>query len=229
MSTFLQIVNQVREECGVSGPALTTLGGALSQTSTRVKNWVINAWIEIQRAHRDWNFLENSFSFATTPGVQEYTASAAPVSIANFANWKRDTLRCYQTAVGVSDEQILPFMDWQTFRDVYQFGQQGTTQARPVCYTIGPRKTLLLGPTPDVAYTVSGWYYHSPTTLVADADTPDVDAEYHELIVFKAMVKYGMYEAAPEIVARGQEQGDRVMAQLEADYLPTITFGAPLA
>jgi hypothetical protein len=231
MSTFLELVNQTREECGASGPALTSLGGTLSLGTQRIKNWVKSAWLEIQRAHRTWNFMLNTFTFTTTAGVQSYTASAlSPTPLTDFANWKVDAMRCYRTSLGIGDEQVLPFMDWLTFRDVYQFGTNGLTQARPVAFTIDPQKKLLLGQIPDESYTITGWYYRAPQTLSADSDTPSyIPAEFHEAVVFKAMVKYGMYEAAAETMARGREEGDRVMAALESDYLPAVTMGPSLA
>jgi len=230
MSTFLELVNQTREECGASGPALTSLGGTLSQGTLRIKNWVKNAWLDIQRSHRTWNFMMNTFSFTTTAGVQSYTASTLSSPITDFANWKVDAMRCYRTSIGIADEQVLPFMDWLTFRDVYQFGTNGLAQARPVAYTIDPQKRLLLGQIPDDSYTITGWYYRSPQTLTADSDTPSyIPAEFHEVVVFKAMVKYGMYEAAGEVVARGREESDRVLAALTSDYLPPVTMGPSLA
>lgn len=229
MATFLELVNQLREESGTSGPALTTLGGSLSQSTQRQKNWIVRAWKAIQSKHRTWLFMEQAFDFQTSAGVQTYTSTTLSTPITNLANWKRMTFRCFKTSIGVSDEQILPYMDWLLFRDLYQFGTQGVVQQRPVVYSIDPNKKIVLGPTPDDTYTIKGWYYKSPQTLTADGDEPAIDEEFHELVVFEALRKYAYFEAASEVIARANEEGDRLMNNLEADYLPTITMGATLA
>jgi len=231
MSTFLQLVNDSRRECGAanSGVALATLGGTLSHEAARFKQWVVDAWVDIQRVKRTWQFMEREFSFNTTAGVQGYKSSDAAVALTSFANWKRNTLRAYLTATGVPDEQLLGFVDYPTFRNLYMFGNMATTRQRPVVYSIDPDKQIVLGPVPDAVYTIRGWYYKAPQTLAIDADLPLVDEEFHRLIVCKVMEKYGWWESAPEVLRRGELEGGRLMSQLEMDYLPKITFGATLA
>lgn len=227
--TYLELVNMLREESGASGAALTSLGGTLSRESTRFKNWINRAWRKIQTKHRTWLFMNQPFSFQTTAGVQTYTAATLSTPIADLANWTRDTFRCYRTSIGVSDEQILPFLDWETFRNLYQFGTQGAVQQRPVVFSITPSKQLVLGPLPDAAYTIAGWYYRSPQTLTADTDEPAFESEFHELIAWEAIRRYGLYEAAPEVLAVANDEADRLFNSLEQDCLPQITMGATLA
>jgi hypothetical protein len=226
---FLSLVNMLREETGASGAELVSLGGTLSTSTRRQKNWINRAWRWIQSKHRTWLFMEKAFSFQTVAGTQTYTAATLSTPITNLANWKRSTMRCYRTSIGVGDEQILPFLDWLTFRDLYMFSTQGQVQQRPVVFSIDPNKQIVLGPIPEDIYTIAGYYYKSPQTLVADSDEPDVDEEFHELVVYEAMRKYAMFEAAPEVLARANEEADELLAKLEMDYLPQITMGAALA
>lgn len=229
--TFLELVNAARRECGANNgnSPLLSLGGVLSYENTRFKSWVNEAWREIQRKHRQWGFMERDFSFNTTVGVQQYTAATLSTPIASFANWKRDSFRIYVTATGFSDEQILGLEDLQVFRNLYVFGTNRTLQQRPVLFAIDTQKRILLGPVPDLVYTVVGQYYKAADDLVADGEEPAFEDEFHDLIVYKVMQKYGMYEAASEVLARGETEGGRLMAQLEADFLPKITFGPTLA
>ena len=229
--TFLELVNMARREGGAAGgqAPLTTLGGVLSFENTRWKNWIADSWRDIQTFKRTWTFMEREFTFQTTAGVQQYVAGTLSTPLTSFANWNRKTFRCYRTAIGYSDEQLLPFLDWETFRNLYQYSSMRTTQQRPVVYTIDPLKKLLLGPLPDDAYTIEGWYYKAPQTLVADADVPELDDEFHDLIVYWAIQKYAFYEAAPEALERAKSEGGPMLAQLTMDYLPSVTMGAPLA
>ena|SRR5437868_1562988 len=230
---FLALVNRTRSECGVSAAALASLT-SLSSEDTRVKNWVAEAWHDLQLHKPDWEWMRKSFTFTTTASQQAYTATQASAS--DMADWKRDTFRCYVTANGVSDEAILPFMDYTTFRDVYLFGTNRTQTGRPVAFTINPgNKNLLLGVIPDATgYTVDGDYFRNVTDLTADIDDPastanGLDVRWHMLIVYMAMEMYAAYEAAPEVAARAIAGKKRLMQRLEFDQLPMPTMGPPLA
>jgi hypothetical protein len=49
------------------------------------------------------------------------------------------------------------------------------------------------------------------------------------IIVYRAMMYYAGYEAAPEVLARGDFEYRRLYSRMEIDQLPTIVSGAPLA
>jgi hypothetical protein len=49
------------------------------------------------------------------------------------------------------------------------------------------------------------------------------------LIVYKAMQYYGLFESAPEVLSRGQQQYNALMSQLEREQLEVVHLGNPLA
>ena len=49
------------------------------------------------------------------------------------------------------------------------------------------------------------------------------------IVVYRAMMYYGGYEAAPEVLSRGSEEYQRLYSRLEIDQLPTMVNGPPLA
>jgi hypothetical protein len=51
MATFLDLVNLARSEAGVASGDLATLQTGLTLESNRFKNWVKNAWNDIQTKH----------------------------------------------------------------------------------------------------------------------------------------------------------------------------------
>ena len=223
---LLQLVNQTRVECGVSGPALTT---AISQTgeSARMVSWVQQAWIDLQTSKEDWLFLRTPFTFNTVASQFQYTAANA--GLTDFGNWKRDSFRCASDLALFRDEQLLNYMDWTTFRNLYRYANMRNTTARPVVVSIKPDKDLAFGSTPDGIYVIDGEYYTQPVTLAADADTPLLPARFHMAIVYRAMMYYAGYEAAPEVMARGDFEYRRLYSRMEIDQLPTLISGPPLA
>lgn len=227
MSTFLQLVNDLREKCGISGNALTTLS-SLSGESLRCKNWINDAYMEIQRRHTNWEWLRTSFNFTTTTSQSTYTLAEAGVS-SDFGIWARDTFRCYTTSVGYSSEAELDQMSYDEWRNLWQFGSNRSVTGVPSVFAIAPNKSICLGPAPSsTGFTVIGDYFTVPVEMSADADTPDFPSKFHQLVVFSAMMAYGSYEAAPEVYQRGETRFNVMIAELELDQLPEVTLAGGL-
>jgi hypothetical protein len=229
--TFLELVNRARVECGVSGPALTSLQGVTAGgESARMAAWVNSAWVDIQTAKEDWQWMRESFQFNTTAQQQEYTPAQAGVG-SDFGNWKRDSFRCSSVGQNYADEQLLNYMEYTTFRNLYIYGSMRTTYARPVVVSIAPGadKNLAFGAVPDQAYVIAAEYYKRPYDLVADLDEPNIPARFQMAIVYRAMMSYAGYEAAPEVFQRGENEFKRLMNRLNIDQLPTPISGPTLA
>lgn len=230
MSTFLELVNRARRECGVSGPAISSIAtdSALTAEGLRFKQWVNEAWREIQTSQTDWNFMRKPVQFDTVAGTYSYTPAACGVN--DLGVWKRNSFRAFNKVQGYPNEQIMPFMEYETYRNVYRYGNMRNTQSRPVAFSIDPAtKSILLGAVPDDVYTVVGEYFRAPTDMTADADVPDIPDRYHMLIVYKTMISYALYEAAPEVLSRGQLGEKKLNSLLELDQMPILHSGAPLA
>ena len=229
---YLQLVNRAGLECGVASAQVTTLVGQTSMESLRFAGWVQDAWNDIQIEQQQWRFMTQTFSFNTTAGQQSYAPTVAQPTgcgLANFANWKYKSSRCYLTSTGYSDEQIQNYMDWDQFRNLYEYGNMRTTQQRPVIWAADPQKNYTLGPVPDNIYTIDGEYFMAPQVLSADTDTPYMPSQFHMAIVYGAMQSYAAYEAAPEVMQRGMAGWQKVMGKLRFDQLPLLTSGPPLA
>lgn len=246
MSTFLQMVNTVRQEAGITGGDLTTLQSGLSAESTRIKSWVAREWVRIQAKRTDWQWMRQTFAAPLTGGVIEYTpaaigaiatngpgGAAATFTAAQFANWKRDSFRIYTGVTPVAvDEMLASFMPWDQFRNVFVYGSMRQNFSRPVAFTVSPTKSLWFGMPPDnvgVSYFVDGEFYLAPVTLSLDADVPAAPAQYHDLVVFRALKAYGVFMSAQEVIDRAQEQINEIQPGLMGDQLPIMTTGAPLA
>jgi len=227
----LQIVQRLREKVGGAGTGpLTTV--AQTGEALRLVNWCDEAWNEIQARSRQWKWMRKDFSFATTAGKNFYlpTAAAGETGITDFANWHDDTFRLYTTAIGRGDEQFLPSWDYETWRDTFDFGAQAAQRQRPQIWAERPRDlAIMLGNTPDAVYTVTGEYQATPLAMAVDADIPGLPARFHMIIVYRAMMLYGNYEAAPEVRAEGAEGYSRMLSMLEDDQLEQVALGEPLA
>jgi len=222
---FLALVNRSMQKCGVSGD-LSSVNDAVTERK-RFVDWVRQSWIEIQLDRDDFQFLRDDVSFETTSGQQGY-AVEADIGLTDFASWVNGSFRIYLTASTRSAETFLDQWVYRDFRDLYMLGTNATATAQPNVISISPDKSLLFGLLPNDVYTVRGEYYKTPQELTLDADIPLMPTRFHMAIVWKAMMHYGVFEAATEVYQRGLEMYNIHKNKLTADQAPQITVGAPL-
>lgn len=227
MSTFLQLVNDVGRESGTMGQqVLGSVSGASGRWS-KVVSWTRQAWEMIQRDRTDWSFLRKTFDGALVAGQQRYTP--AQLGIADFGSWPRfdvhgqhPSLSLYDPAIGRTDEVKLTRMDYDCWADSYDFGV--TADNRPTSYTFDSDRQLCLGATPDKVYRVRGRYRRSIQSLTADADTPYIADDHHQIIVWRALMLLGDDdEAAFEVASSGLQY--RLMRDaLISEYTEQVTL-----
>lgn len=223
---YLELVQRLGREAGASGSIVTT-HGATGETK-RLCDWINSAWSDIQTMHQDWLWLRKSVSFTTVAGQATYSMPA-DIEITDFGMWARDTFRNYPTATGTNGEVFMDYVDYESWRNSYQYGALRNTRSRPMVITITPDKSIGLGPTPEDGYTITGDYFSAPTDLVLDADIPAMPTQFHMAIVWRGLMLYGGYEGAVDAYQRGEVEYARIMQRLAIDRLPQVVFGGPLA
>jgi hypothetical protein len=234
----LQLVQDLIVECGVSG-TLTTLSGVTGEFA-RLAGFIDKAWQELQTKRDDWNWMLSSnllgggIAFQTIAGQASYPlgtgAGTVGVLADNFGKWKKHTFRNYTTTVGFTNESHMDNVAYDTWRNGYMFGAMRSVQTRPVAIAIGPDESLCLGPPPNSLYTVTGDYFVAPTVMVADTDLPiNLPTKFHRIIVYAGMVMYAGYEAAPEVMTKGQAGYELLLSELEAVRTPEMRFAGALA
>lgn len=130
---------------------------------------------------------------------------------------------------GLRTEVFMSYLDYEGWRNAYQYGALRSIETRPMVVSITPSKSLALGPTPDAGYTVIGDYYHAPSELASDTSTPSLPEKFHMAIVYKAMLSYGMFEAATEVIQRAVTENERWMRRILFDQVQQISQGGALA
>jgi hypothetical protein len=229
---YLQLAQRLAVECGVAGGGPSTVVGQAGMYAKLV-NWVNDAWLEIQGMHDSWGWMRQPFAFNTVANTGDYppattTNTVTGLPLTDLRYWWPETFRCQRVSIGVQDEQWLVEWEYQVFRNTYRFNVQ--VPGRPVVFAINPNaKVILLGQVPEDVFKVSGEYQQLPSSLSADTDTPGMPAHLHLAIVYKAMQFYGLYEAAPEVLSKGNTEFSRLMNQLEREQLQPIYLGNPLA
>lgn len=230
--TYLSMAQRLRRKCRVKGSGPTAVTGQ-SEEEMRLLSYINEAYMAILRLHTDWDFLRASCSTTTLKGQYAYTA-ADDFNLTGFGYWaldheRGDTFRCYLTATGESDEQRLGVLDYDDWRNQYQIGSLRTSYQRPAVVSAAPDRSLVIGPMPAAGYTVAGDYYKVPVELAAATDVPCLPNQFHMAIVYRAMMFFGVSEAAPEIYDEGKAEFRIMRAQMESTCLRRITIAGPLA
>lgn len=241
---YLQLVSRMLVECGVSG-TISSIAGQQGSIQ-RCVNWIAQAWIEIQTAHDDWQFMRSSVllgagaSFPTISGQLFYTlgvgAGKIGVTADDFGQWDMYSFRCQTTSVGSADETFMDKVEFDAWRNAYMYGANQAVITRPVAIAKGPEDQLCIGPASNGQYTIKGDFIWAPQELLLDADEPKnrgltfrLPKRFDILIVYRAMRYYAAYESAPEVHQRAIDGEGDLMTKLEMLYLPEVTSGAALA
>lgn len=233
----LSLTQRLALECGVSGAISTTL----NQTGEflRLVTWIDQAWTDLQTKHDDWDWMRSSnvlasgASFATVAGQASYPLGSGTGTVGitadNFGKWDTETFRCYTTAASTNDEMLLDHIPYDSWRDAYMLGALRQVQTRPVAVAIGPNKSVCVGPPSNGLYTVTADYFVAPSSMAADVSLPTgLPTQFHMLIVLDAMRMYAGYEAAPEVMGRGDTGYTKMLAQLEGTNMPGMSFAGAL-
>lgn len=224
----LQLVQRLRRKCRVIGANPATIEGVtLNEELARLIDWTNEAWVSIQNERADWRWMRKSAQFQTVAGQPSYTI--AQIGLTDFGNWDRETFRTYNTLAGKSGEIQLDYIDYDTWRNQYQFSGFRDARTMPVQFTWLPDDSVGLGPTPTDGYTVTGDYFAIATEMTKNIDVPGLPAQYHMAIVYRAMMFYGASEAASEVYNEGEAEYKKLMYQVRRRELPEITMGGALA
>lgn len=224
--SFLDLVNLMKFECGVTGADLLTLSGQSGEMLNLIR-WINSAWIDIQSKRQDWPWMRRSCSFTTTAGKAIY--SQTDCNISDLGTWDRNTFRNYLTVVGQRSEIYMGYTPYESWRNQYQYGNMRFTQTRPIEVTVTPDFSLGLGPVPLDGYTITGDYYRIPSELIEDSDIPSIPTQFQLAIVYRAMMSYGGMEAASEVYQRGETEFKIIMNRMGVNRLPEMTIGSALA
>lgn len=228
---YLQLVQRLKRKCRVTGAVPVTLANQPEEI-LRLADWINEAWMDIQNTRPDWRFMRGSVSFPTTLNKAAYSLAeilALDATFAAFGNWKTDTFRNYLTAAGNTSEIFMSYVPYDQWRDTYQFGGFRVSTSRPIELSYAPDFSLCLGPVPVAGYTVLGDYFKVASEMSANTDTPSLPTQFHMAIVYRAMMFYGMSEAAPEVFEEGKNEFRTVMGQIALHELPAIEMCGALA
>ena len=207
-STYLELCNKLVQDAGITGGDLSSV---TSQSGIRKKvvTWIRDADLQIQKLHRDWNFLYTEYTVATIASTKDY------VKPSGMGMWDTASFCLNYTSSSPTD---LGTMDYREWRDNYGKGTQ--TETTPSDVIIKPNKDLILYPTPDTVYTLTADYYALPTALAANTDNSAIPEQYEDVIIYKAKMMFAMHEEAQDLFKSAQYEYEKALDNLIANEAP---------
>lgn len=234
--TFLDLVQQLADETDAASQPETT-EGSLGKEARDLVRWTKQAWRDIQMRHGGrWRWLQRKWTLETvaSTSVYEYgdaTDDDAATAIVRFGSWflndEDAPPKIYLDSAGAAAQRWLIYVPWEYFQQIYQIGTQN--EGAPIHITVDPQDRIVLGPTPDDVYVIQGDFFRSAQVLALDDDEPEIAEDFHDIIVYHALEKYGYQQVSQEALARAAKEGRRMLRQLEARQLPPFRTAGPLA
>ncbi|MBM3536898.1 MAG: hypothetical protein FJX55_03585 [Alphaproteobacteria bacterium] len=226
MTTALVLCQNVARRSGMFSGTVPAAFTGQSGDLLKVVDAVVNAYIDLQNSRPNWRWLETEFTKTTSQDVARYTGSGW--GLTRWADWLHDTTRrrpysMYLTATGVSDENEITGIVWESYVRLYVRGTQ--TSNRPTHYAISPAGEFCLGPVPDADYTIRGSYRKGPQTLSSGSEEPEMPSRFHRLIELLAEMDLHKQEEGWRQAASTQNDARMLRRDLERDQLPLRDLG----
>lgn len=227
--TYLELAQKLRQESGIAG---TGPSDVTSQTGIllRIVDWINDAWMDIQAARENWDWMWVEDATADTVASQKDYAPVADFSLAatDLAHWDVETMRMYKTADGKSSEGFLTFKPWKEFKQSYTLGDPDNST--PSIFTITPSGNIRLFPPPDDIYTLTCNYYKQPSRMTADSDVPELPSWLHDAIWARALLEYAYYDEAITVGQGAADKARRWIIKLDSFNRPQMEIkGTALA
>lgn len=170
--TFLEICKSVRREAGQAGDGPTSVSNQQG-IYAKVVDWVRLAYREIVDEHRDWSFLWSRSTFTFLETKRDYTP--AEIGLADL----KKVLRIKFDTTPIGETKM------ETYRDRLE---DRTDEGTPSTFTVLPNGNIAFTPMPLPGSTMKVEYYRTAPDLMVDGDVPLLPAEYHNAILWLAVV-----------------------------------------
>jgi len=209
MADYLSICKDFRSKAGIAGTGPVAVTGQVGEYQ-RIVTWVREAWVKIQTLPYDWTWMWAEYTpFETIASTSDYVLTNVDVI-------HTDSITLFKTSVGPSAKYRVRYEDWKGFQ--LKFGAVTSDDGTPTVVTRMPSGGLRFYPAPDVPYTVGFEYQTDAQVLTANADTPAIPSQYHDIILYRALLDYAGYEETTDVYSYANSEYTSLLRSLQAKY-----------
>lgn len=215
--TWLQLSQDLRREAGVQGDGPSAVTGQTGIYANLV-DWINQAWVDIAGLHDNWKFMWSSGTFTTETATSAY---AVPADLKTL-----EPGSVIATNSGGTQKNLIEVMDYARFQYLYQT-KILDADVEPYAMAVRPDKYFVFPEYTSADWVITYKYGKMPTAFTLSTSAPTWPQEYDNVIVFKALIDYGLFYNAPEAVQHGQIRFGDLLARLKDDQLirPQMRLG----
>ena len=209
---YLALCDKLLKETGLSDQGVSSVIGQTGLNKKSV-DWINRAWTEIQNLN-DWNFLWKTSSFNTVNGQQNYDPVDNLALSPALHKWVHSSVRISVTG----GTGYLTYVPWTTWvRTTFSSG-------KPTSFTIRPDNQISFNTLPDAIYTIYFDYYRTPQQLSTNTDELLLAEQFHDAVLYKAILYVAAEQDAPELYQDAQAQLNIRLSAMGVTALPAITL-----
>jgi hypothetical protein len=209
---YLALCDKLLKETGLSDQGVSSVIGQTGLNKKSV-DWINRAWTEIQNLN-NWDFLWNTSYFSTVIGQQNYDPVDNLALSPALHKWINSSVRITQS----SGTGYLTYVPWATWvRTTFSSG-------KPTSFTIRPDNLISFNTLPDEIYTIYFDYYRTPQQLSTNTDELLLAEQFHDAVLYKAILYVAAEQDAPELYQDAQAQLNIRLSSMGVTALPAITL-----
>lgn len=188
---FIGLVRETWVESGRSGagPGSVT---QISGDALRITACVRDAWLAIQAMPRNWRWMRRTAAVALPAQMSHATTAFDATRLSHFVDESEEYRPTAYLASNPANEWPLRQLDWERFRSMFVVGQH--QPGPPQLWSVDDQGQLRIGPTPNQGYTYRFDYVVTPQVLAADTDTPEMPAQFHPAIKWRAVMQRSLQD-----------------------------------
>lgn len=241
--TYLQLCQTVNQFLRAgNNQTLSTVLSPSNQLQTDIVYFVNQAWQQLQNDHPSWVWMVKQGTIAlpastTQPGTRTLTLAQIQAIISDYqhilpmyaGNWRYVKLFDGGLALGSQTEyplHMIPYSQWRGFYD-----RIPRPISMPTRFTEWPNFTLEFDGTPSVPPSNGFWqirfdYRTLNTVLGTNTDTPNMPADYQDILVWWAIDIYCRTRSnQSDLGMRAKEEVARQRVRLMAYQTPEVVLG----
>ena len=215
--TFLQLCQDYASEVGMDEGTPSSVDSQTGELNQLVKD-IRAANIDIQLYLEDWNFRRKTDFSGTTASGSNVVTIATPSDSTTISSYDKQSFWINKTAATAKQ---LPFLEYRDWYDNYNVGVQ--TNDEPEFLVEQPDGSLVVWPTADATYTITGNYFLTAVDFSASGGASEysvIPDDFHRLIVLWALIIYSKRESAPEYADGSAWERDFLLERLIANQAP---------
>ena len=227
--TYLELVKRAAKYTGTIDQRTIASVDSVGRIGT-LADTVSEAWVAIQNMYEAWRFLRVEFPSTSVLAEGAAAFTAGSLNLPNWSTWiaggERGTVPLSIWPAGDDNqdrERELTGTDYRYFRRLYQSGSNVDRAGQPQVFSVDTADRLVVWPTPDEDYRISGTYRRAAQVLENDGDVPIIEEAYQNVIFWSAVVLFDQVdEADMNAVLLAEKREAARMDDLKRRYLPVL-------